>query len=120
MKGRNTIEQIFILRYIIEQACEWQSPLLANFIDFEKTFDLLHHNSLWVIMRAYGIPEKLINIVKLLFNNAECTVLDNGQMSGWFKVKTGVKQGSMMTGFLFTLAVDWVMCQTTTGADTGI
>ena len=80
MERQNTTEQIFILRNTIEQACEWQSPLLVIFIDFEKAFDWLHRNSLWVIMRAYGIPEKLINIVKLLINNAECAVLDNSQM----------------------------------------
>ena len=41
-------------------------------------------------------------------------------MSGWFKDKTGVKQGCVMLGFLFILTIDWVMHQTTTGAGTGI
>ena len=45
-QGRNTTEQIFILPNIIEQSYEWQTPLVINFIDFEKAFDSLHGPSL--------------------------------------------------------------------------
>ena len=100
-QGRNTTEQIFILRNIIEQSYEWQTPLVINFIDFEKAFDSLHPPSLWDIMKAYGIPIKILRIVQLLYQDSECAVLDGGQTSEWFKVETGVKQGCVMSGFLF-------------------
>ena len=57
-RGRGTTEQIFILRNIIEQSIEWQSSLCVNFVDFEKAFDSVHQDSLWKIMKTYGIPEK--------------------------------------------------------------
>ena len=44
----------------------------------------------------------------------------NGQTSDWFKVRTGVKQGCVKSGFLFLLAIDWVMRQTTDQCNTGI
>ena len=35
--GRSCIDQIFVLRNILEQSNEWQSPLIVvNFIDFQK------------------------------------------------------------------------------------
>ena len=52
------------MRSIIEQSIEWQSSLYVNFIDFEKAFDSVHRDSLWLIMRSYGIPSKIINMVK--------------------------------------------------------
>ena len=52
-RGKNTTEQIFTLRNIIEQSTEWQSSLYINFVDFEKAFDLVHQESLWNIMKAY-------------------------------------------------------------------
>ena len=119
-QGRSTTEQIFILRNIIGQSYEWQSPLVLNFIDFEKAFNSLHRPSLWEIIKAYGIPVKIIRIVQLLYQDSECAVLDNGQASEWFKVNTGVKQGCVMSGFLFLLAIDWIMCETTKQANTGI
>ena len=65
--GRGTTEQIFILRNIIEQSIEWQSSLYVNFIDFEKAFDSVHRDSLWLIMRSYGIPSEIISMVKALY-----------------------------------------------------
>ena len=91
----------------------------VNFIDFEKAFDSVHQDSLWKIMKHYGIPAKIINMVKLFYEKSECTVLDNGKESTWFRVKTGVKQGCNMSGFLFLLVIDWIMKHSIQG-NTGI
>ena len=53
------------MRNIIKQSYVWQTPLVINFIDFEKAFDSLHRPSLWDIMKAYGIPAKIIRIIQL-------------------------------------------------------
>ena len=118
--GRGTVEQIFILRNIIEQTNEWQATLYLNFIDYEKAFDSIHRESLWKIMRSYGIPEKLTNIIKEFYKDFKCSVEDSGETSEWFDVLTGVKQGCNMSGFLFLLAMDWIMRRTTDENHTGI
>ena len=100
-QGRGTTEQVFILRNIIEQVNEWQVTIYVNFIDFEKVFDLVHRDSLWVIMRKYGIPEKIIRIIQLFYVDFQCAVEDQGERGEWFNIKTGVKQGCNMSGFLF-------------------
>ena len=43
-----------------------------------------------------------------MYADSCCSVIDNGKMSNWFDVKTGVRQGCVMSGFLFIMAVDWV------------
>ena len=117
--GRGTVEQIFILRNIIEQVVEWQATLYITFVDFEKAFDSAHRESLWKIMESYGIPCKIIHMVQMLYEDSECAVLDEGEESEWFKVKTGVKQGDVMSGFIFLIVVDWIMRNTTAGNKTG-
>ena len=54
------------MRNIIEQSIEWLSSLCVNFIDFEKAFDSVHRDSLWLIIKSYGLPSKIINMVKAL------------------------------------------------------
>ena len=66
--GRGTKEQVFVLWNILEQVNEWQSTLYLGFVDFEKTFDSVHRESLWIIMKKYGIPEKLVRMVKLFYD----------------------------------------------------
>ena len=119
--GRGPVEHIFILRNIIEQVVEWQATLCITFVDFEKAFDSVHRESLWKIIESYGIPRKIIHMVQMLYENSECVVLDEGEESEWLNVKTGVKQGDVMSGFIFLTVVDWIMRRNTTaGNKTGI
>ena len=48
--------------------------------DFEKAFDSVHRDSLWRFMRAYGIPDKLIGLVKALYDGFTCAVSDEGEI----------------------------------------
>lgn len=119
-KGHGTSEQIFVLRNIVEQCIEWQSSLYINFVDFRRAFDSLDREKLWQILKSYGIPNLFIEMIKEMYNGSSSCVINNGQSSEWFSVKTGVRQGCVMSGFLFIIAVDWVMKNTTNGKRTGI
>ena len=88
---RSTTEQIFILQNILEQANEWRAGLYTHFVDFEKAIDSINRESLWNIMRSYGIPHKMVRVIAGIYEGFECTVVDRGVTSDWFK--TGVKQG---------------------------
>ena len=116
-KGRGCSDQIFVLRNIIEQSTEWQRQLYINFVDFEKAFDSIHRDSLWRILRAYGIPEEIVLIIKSFYNNFRCRV---GNSSTSFEVKTGVRQGCVMSALLFNITIDWVMRRTTEDKPRGI
>ena len=96
------MEQIFILHNILEQFAEWNSNLYILFIDFEKAFDSVHRDTLCT-MEDYGIPEKIIDLVKCMYSNSECAVVDGTGTSEWFTIKSRVKQGCNMSGFLFLL-----------------
>ena len=119
-KGRSTIEQIFVLRNIVEQAVEWNSSLYVCFVDYEKAFDSVHRKTLWKIMESYGIPSKLVRMVNAMYDGSQCAVVEGTGQTDWFDVKSGVKQGCNMSGFLFLLVIDWIMRRTVTGANTGI
>ena len=102
---RSKIEQIFILRNILEQANKWRVGLNIHFVDFEKAFDLVHRGSLWNILRSYGIPSKMARVIAGVYEGLECAVIDESETSDWFKIKSRVKQGCMTSGFsLFTVA----------------
>ena len=109
-RGKGCMQQIFILRNIID---EWNSPLFINYVDFRKTVDSIHTKSLWRIMKYYGIPSKIINLVKMSYKNFRCGVEHESKLSKWFPVLSGVRQGCVMSGFLFVLVIYWIMRKTT-------
>ena len=92
------------------QHCTW------SFVDYEKAFNSIHHETLWKIMRHYGFQEKYIRLVKMFYSNSKCSVVTEAGNGTWFEVKSGVKQGCVMSGFLFIL----VRRQTTSKQRTGI
>ena len=49
-----------------------------------------------------------------------CGVEDQGETCEWFGIKTGVKQGCNMSGFLFLIVMDWVMRRPVDGGKNAI
>jgi len=82
---------------------------MVNFIDFRKAFDCIHRPSLWSILRQYGIPEEIVNIIQNLFKDSKSNVKINGISGEWFEVVTGVRQGYVLSPLLFAIVLDWVM-----------
>nr|KAG5695887.1 hypothetical protein BaRGS_017325 [Batillaria attramentaria] len=82
----------------------------------EKAFDSIHRESLWKILRHYGLPQKIVNVIKMLYGDFSSRVINNNTLSGAFKVNTGVKQGCNLSPFLFVLSMDWIM-RTTIGTE---
>ena len=90
-KGRSTIEQIFVLKNIVEQAVEWNSSLYVCFVHYEKAFDSVHRKTLWKIMETYGISSKLVRMANAMYDGSQCGVVEGTGQTEWFDVKSGVK-----------------------------
>ena len=55
-QDRSCTDQIATLRILVEQSIEWNSSLYVNFVDYDKAFDSLDRETLWKILRHYGVP----------------------------------------------------------------
>jgi hypothetical protein len=64
--GRICVQQIHILRRIMEGACTQNIPLFITFIDFMKAFDSIDREMMFSILRHYGIPEKIVEAIRVL------------------------------------------------------
>ena len=80
----------------------------------------MHRESLCAIIKTYGIPDKITRSIRGIYEKFECAVIEENESSEWFQIKTGVKQKCVMSGFLFLLAIDWVMKKTTARVKRGI
>ena len=108
-KGRSCCEQIFTLRQIIEKVHARDRSLYTSFIHFQKVFDSIHRMSLREILKCYGIPEKLRDIIKSFYDGGRSNVRINGLLSDWLEVCSGVRQGCLLLPLLFAVVTDWCM-----------
>ncbi|VDP60955.1 unnamed protein product [Schistosoma curassoni] len=118
-KGRSCTDQIATLRTIVEQSVEWNSSLCINFIDYEA-FDNVDRTILWKLLRQYGVPEEIVNIIRNSYDGLQCKVVNGGQLTDTFQVRTGVRRGCLLFPFLFLLVGGWNMKTSTSEGKHGI
>ena len=87
--------------------------MYINFIDLKKAFDSVHRESIWKILRAYGIPHKTVTIIRTFYEHFEYSVIVENTLTESFPVKSGVRQGCILSPTLFLVVIDWVMRKTT-------
>ena len=108
--GRSCTDQIAILRIIVEQRIEWQSSLYINFIDFEKlkAFDGISREVLLRSLRHYLMTDKIVTNIRVLYEGFSAQVVHSGQKTQPLNIRTGVRQGSLLSPLLFVVTLNWV------------
>jgi hypothetical protein len=67
-RNRSTTEQIFYIRQILEKKWEYNGTVHQLFIDFKKACDSVKRNVLYNILLEFGIPKKLVRLIKMCLN----------------------------------------------------
>ena len=106
---RGTRDHIFNMRNIIEKCREYNKNLYACFIDYSKAFDCVEHKTLWQIMLDMGFPKHLVCLIENLYMNQEAAVRVEGETSEWFGVGKGVRQGCILSPYLFNIYAENIM-----------
>ncbi|BHF78981.1 hypothetical protein SprV_0602209800 [Sparganum proliferum] len=107
--GRGCADQIFTLRHILEFLHSYQQPTAVCFIDFAAAFDSVHRESLWRIMALDGVPAKIIAMIKAHHRSTTARVLVRNNLSQPFGIRSGVRQGCVLSPILFNYAIDWIL-----------
>jgi hypothetical protein len=118
--NRSCIDQISILRVIIEQSLEFQSPLYMLFVDYQRAFDSLNRAWIWDELRVRGLPSKFVNIIRDGSEDFCCRVLHEGQLSDPIKTSSRVQQGCLLSPLLFLLVLGGVLRRALDGKKRGI
>jgi hypothetical protein len=78
-------------------------------IDYEKAFDSVKREIMWLTLQEYGIPRKINQIIKILYDGFKCRISHEGKLSEFIEVRNGVRQRCILSPTLFLLILDRVM-----------
>ena len=112
-KGRSTVDQIWVTRQVVEKAAEYQTPVYLCFVDLSKAYDSVDRTALVAILRSYGVPHQLVDIIQELYTGTGCHVRTADGVSEDFQVKTGVRQGCVLSPLLFNCVMDRILREAT-------
>ena len=68
----------------------------------------------------YGVSTKLVSLIESNYEGITCTVVHDGTFSRQFQFQTGVRQGCLLSPFLFLLFIGWIMKTTKKQGRNGI
>ena len=80
-------------------------------IDIEKAFDSVDHKYLRAVLQKLGFGMNFIKWVKLILNNQESCVMNNGTSTGYFTLSSGTRQGDPISAYLFILDMEILLIQ---------
>jgi len=105
-KERSCSDPISTPRQISEKAKEWNCTVYANFINFEKSFDSSCRETLWRILRHYGIPSRKVNIVGMLYRHRQAQVICGNTLKKPVIFQTA---DAYCRRSYLSLSIDWVI-----------
>ncbi|KAJ4426173.1 hypothetical protein ANN_26982 [Periplaneta americana] len=105
-RNRSTIDQIFCIRQIMEKKWEYKGTVHQLFIDFRKAYDSVKREVLYDILIEFGIPKKLVRLIKMCLSETYSRVRIGQFLSDPFPIHCGLKQGDALSPLLFNFALE--------------
>ena len=90
---------------------EFQKNTYFCFIVYAKAFDCVDHNKL-KILKEMGIPDHLTRLLRNLYAGQEGTVRTGHGTTDWFQIGKGVRQGCILSPYLFNFYAEYIMRNT--------
>ena len=100
--GRSTSSHILTLR-------TRNLTAVMTFVDFKKAFDTVHRGTMMAILRAYGIPSVIVDVIRLLYTGTKAKVVTSDGQTDLFDILAGVLQGDTLAPYLFVIVIDYCM-----------
>jgi hypothetical protein len=71
-----------------------------------NAFDRVKQSFLYKVLLAYGISPEFVNMIKACIDNPLIAPLVNGRLANYFQAKRGIRQGFLLSPFLYILMAD--------------
>lgn len=112
MPDRTIFDNIFLLRDVID-ICSFDVNVNAGIVclDQEKAFDRVDHSYLFSALRALDIGDGFLSWISLLYSGARCMVKMEAGLSRPIPLQRGIRQGCPITGQLYSLAIEPLLCR---------
>jgi hypothetical protein len=82
---------------------EYNEDVHQLFIDFKKAYDSVRREVLYKILIEFGIPRKLVSLIKVSLTETYSRVRLGKNVSDRFPIRNGLKQGDALSPMLFAI-----------------
>ena len=105
-QGHGSLDGMFVLRHLIDQARHNGLLLFCLFVDFEKAFDTVPRSEMLERCRALGMHGPFLGAVTAMYDNILMAVKAQGSLGPTFATTQGTKQGGELSPLLFGFFIE--------------
>lgn len=105
-KHHSCTHAIHSLKAVVDYYIRHDSTVNLCTIDLSKAFDRMNHHGLFVRLMQRRIPTKLLCILEQWFFIGSTCVKWGSHITDFFVLRCGVRQGSVLSPYLFAIYVD--------------
>ena len=103
--GRQILDAVLIANEVVDEKRSEEEGIVFK-IDFEKAYDHVDWSFFDHVLERKGFSPKWRSWVRGCLSSTSFAILVNGSTKGWVKASRGLRQGDLLSPFLFTLVVD--------------
>jgi endonuclease/exonuclease/phosphatase family metal-dependent hydrolase len=103
---RSCTDHLFALSEMIRIRKSRGESTYCAFIDLKKAYDRVFRNGLWVQLWNIGVKGKMWRVLTQIYKRVRSSVLVNGVQSRWFDLSIGLRQGCVLSPFLFDVFIN--------------
>ena len=97
---------VFTVRNIVERFLKGGNTVSLCALDLSKAFDKVNHCALFIKLMKRNVPNVVLQLLEHWMGNSFSAVKWNNVYSHLFSVNFGVRQGSVLSPFLFAVYLD--------------
>ena len=111
VEGRYIGESIHLISDILEYTEDHGTDGVLFSADFEKAFDSIEHPFILATLESFGFGPQFLQWIRVILNNGESCIMNNGHSTGYFPIKRGCRQGDPLSAYLFIICVEVLFVQ---------
>ena len=110
VKGRFIGESIRLIADTMNFTKTKNIPGIAVFLDFEKAFDSIEWDFIQKCLESFNFGPNLRQWISVFHKDISSCVVNNGVASKLFHLERSVRQGCLLSGILFVIAMELLAC----------
>ncbi|KAJ4451609.1 hypothetical protein ANN_03078 [Periplaneta americana] len=108
-KGRSCAGEYFTVKLLLEKHKEFNIETHMAFVDFKKAFDKIDRSRLIQILVGDNVPQQFIHNIHNIYNQNKIAIKQDGKLSSWTPINTGVRQGCGLSPILFIIYMNRII-----------